>query len=89
MSSAAIASVLGRDGTFVAPEASLWVLYLEAHFMWFGRLIVLTAAVITLSACNGPMPWYSNIPNDPASVANTHPISGPTFEIGVGANHSP
>jgi hypothetical protein len=57
--------------------------------MWFGRLIVLTAAIVTLSACDGPMPWYSNIPRDSASVTDAHPISGPTLEIGVGANHLP
>jgi hypothetical protein len=50
-------------------------------------LMIFALAACTLSACDSQMPWYSNIPRDPASVPDAHPISPPTFEIGGGPKH--
>lgn len=73
------------NGNLSTTPRVIWIVHLEVTIMW--RFMVLAAAMCMLSACGGPMPWYSNMPRDPASVTDTHPVSGPTFEIGGGPKH--
>ncbi len=52
--------------------------------MWLTRHAVLLAAILALSGCGEPTPYYSTYPRDGSAAENPHPVSGPTIGAGIG-----